>query len=335
MNKKLIAAAVAAGLAMPMAASAAPTVYGKIHLNYGTVEKDYNNPATTDTDNWQVRSIASRLGFKGSEDLGGGLKANYKFEMELKSIDNGSSTTTFGDRNQYIGLKGGFGEFRIGTHDTPLKSAQGKFDAFPDGDGDIKGILGISQGESRKENSLWYSNKFGAITLTAAVYPGEETGTGTGVDDGPADQTSIALAYSAKGLYVSVANDGYDADTDGVLDTLTRVIAYYKMGNMQFGGLYETGEDKGNVGGDKDVLGLNFAMKMGKNKFKIQYMTGEEEKAAGTADTDTNTLSVGVDHALSKKTTAYFQYVTGEYDAAGTTTDYDYDSIAVGMIINF
>ena len=349
MNNKLIALAVAAALTVPMAASAAPTVYGLMHLSFGSVNRDIATTSANDTDNWQIRSHASRLGFKGAEEMGNGLTAKYQLEFgvmdDMNGGENGMTATATGAtnisaRNQWVGLAGGFGEVRIGRHDTPTKFAQGKYDLFGDTDADIVGKQAISQGDKRAAAALTYvSPKIAnSLTIAAGLMPGQDVGTGSNTQDGIADGMSVAAMYDAGPLYVSLAHDSWDAVSgSGSLDTLTRLVATYQMGAMTFGALYETAEDASTGGaGDKDVMGVNFKFAMGKNAMKVQYATAEETVGAGTADTETTQLTLGVDHEMSKNTTAYFMYTTAETDAAGSTTsDIDYDFVGVGMVTQF
>ncbi len=326
MNKRFLAIAIAAGLASPFAASADVTTYGLVHASVGTVD-------TGASDNFQYRSHASRLGFKGSEDLGNGLSATYKLEYGV-STDTGGWT----NRNQYVGLKGGFGEFRFGRHDTPMKMAQGKFDQFGDTDADIIGAntntqpnLALVGGDQRVANALAYINKFGDITLGVALVPGEGNGTTTG-GDGIADTTSIAAMYDAGPLFVSLAIDSYDDTAGGLAATLgredlTRLVATYKMGTMQFGLLFES-EGTASGTGENDVTGLSFGMGMGKNKVKFQYMMGDD---------DTNEVtqtSLGYDWGLSKRTTTYVMWTDAEAESGGATTD-EYTFIGAGIVHKF
>ena len=69
MNKKLLAAAVATAVVAAPAAYADAVIDGKFHTSVDLYDDDTN-------DAWYMNSRASRLGFKGSEDLGGGLKAS-------------------------------------------------------------------------------------------------------------------------------------------------------------------------------------------------------------------------------------------------------------------
>ncbi|MCW9014717.1 MAG: porin [Gammaproteobacteria bacterium] len=319
MKKRFLAIAIAAGLTSPLAAQADATVYGIVHMSVGT-----QDTGTSGVDNWTVESHASRLGVKGSEDLGDGLSAVYKLEYGVNPDGNGADDDGITRRNQYVGLKGGFGEVRVGRHDTPLKMAQGKFDQFNDTKADIQGTLSISQGENRVDNAIAYINKFGDITLGVALVPGEGNGTTGG--DGPADTTSIAAMYSAGPVFASLAMDSYD-DTGaaaGQTDGLMRLVATYTMGKMQFGFLMENESANGGVA-EKDVMGLSFGMGMGKNKAKFQYMTGDDDAI------ETTQMSVGYDVGLSKRSTAYVMYTDGDSENTAGTTTAEYTALRVGV----
>ena len=346
MNKKLIAVAVATSLALPMVSAHAVEVagkklevYGKLHLNFGTFDKK----VAGGEDNWHLNSYASRLGFKGQQKLDEGLTGTYKFEFQVDTAEkssteytdsNGDTVTVSNDsglerRNMYIGLKGGFGEVRIGRHDSPLKLAQGKFDQFGDTEGDLK-YAGDQDGENRQDNAITYLLKSGNIGFNAQIIPGE--GDGVTAGDGPADTISVAVSYDNGPLYVALAQDSYDSTGGAAEDSLTRLVATYKMSSMQFGAFYQTGVEKpGTVADAEDWLGLSFNMKMGKNnKLKVQYIAVED---GASPSKDSTQLSVGIDHKLGKKGTLYAMYNTLEEKATTTTTDNS--SISVGYILKF
>jgi predicted porin len=361
MNKKLIALAVAGSLAAPMLAHAeAPTVYGKVHLYYGTITEKSGTPLVTGTDNWQMQSYASRVGVKGDHDLGNGLTAVYKFEWEVNPLSDNDSSYTFdetvsgvdvnGDgvvapfeiqdsgssgfsrRNMYAGLKGGFGEVRFGRHDTPLKMSQGKFDQFNDTLGDLK-HAGDQDGENRLDNVLAYLGKSGNISYKIALIPGQ--GDGVTVGDGPADTISASIAYSAGPLYVAVAHDSYDSTNPATTeDSLTRVTGTYKFGSgMQLGLLWQSGvEGPTTSGNEEDWLGASFSAKFGgSNKFKAQYIMTEDNAATKREST---LMAVGVDHKFSKKVTGYVMYSSLTEDLGGAENT-DNSSAGVGLVVKF
>ena len=333
MKKKLIVVAVAAGLALPMVSAHAVEVAGKKLEIYGKAHVALlsNDTIASTGDKSEVKSIDSRLGFKGAIPLDGAFTATYKYELGLDIADeptgNDSGITR---RNQYLGLKGGFGEVRVGRHDSPLKMAQGKFDQFGDTAGDLKNTG--EDGEHRNDSSITYLGKFDKIAVNVQLIPSEGDGTtGANKGQGISDATSVAISYTNGPLYVAVANDSYDGGNLAE-DSLTRFVATYKMGDMQFGLLSQSGVEAPSAAADKeDWLGLSFAMKMGKNKLKFQHITSEN---SATVATETTNTSFGIDHKLGKKASVYAMHNTLE-TKTGATTSVDKSQLSVGYILKF
>jgi predicted porin len=127
-TKQAIALAILS--ASSFAASAATVdVYGKANITFQA--SDEGDGSFT-----EVKSNASRIGLKGGYDLGNGLEVVYKAEFQVDM--DGDADDNISARNQYVGLKGGFGEVLLGKNDTVLKQSQGKIDLFSDLNGDIK-----------------------------------------------------------------------------------------------------------------------------------------------------------------------------------------------------
>ena len=350
LSSLLVAGTMASVLPLSIAQADETKVYGKLHLNYGTYEE--KSGSTTVEDNWQLNSYASRFGVKGSKDLDGGLQAIYKLEWEVNpdgdnteefDVEDGSQadntdavtiedsgTAGFSRRNMYVGLKGGFGELRFGRHDTPLKLVQGKFDQFNDTLGDLK-HAGDEDGENRVDNVLAYLGKAGEINFTIALIPSE--GDGTTAGDGPADSYSASISYSTGPLYVGVAMDSYDDTAGADENSLARLVAIYKMSDMQFGLLWQSGVEAPDTSAAKeDWIGLSFNTKFGgNNKFKAQYIMVEDSAATPLEGT---LLAVGIDHNLDKKNKVYVMYTALEEEAGGTTTK-EVNSLSVGMVSGF
>ncbi len=147
MDKKLVALAVAAVFVAPVA-SAGTEVYGLAHISVGVVDDDdgrANQENTSTLLNWNT----SNIGFKGSEDLGGGLSAIYQAEVgvDFSGGVGGPDEKSEGlgkFRNTYLGFSGDWGTAMMGRHDTPFKQATGKLDPFNDTVGDYGGVLGRS-----------------------------------------------------------------------------------------------------------------------------------------------------------------------------------------------
>ncbi len=136
-NKNVMAVAVAAALAAPVAAFAQASnvqIYGAIDMSVeqvwlkGTTAQTVSTaPAAAQVIGAQgkndVYSQSSRLGFKGTEDLGNGLKAWFSVESGLGMGRDNGMTNALGGRNSGVGLEGGFGNVFVGHWDTPYKSS--------------------------------------------------------------------------------------------------------------------------------------------------------------------------------------------------------------------
>ncbi len=102
------------------------TIYGIIDQGYSSLtgkfsETGSSDKATLTTTGNQSGLATQRIGFRGVEDLGGGLKARFQIESSLTAGNAGANT--FGSRPTFVGLEGGFGTVLLGRQDTPLLKA--------------------------------------------------------------------------------------------------------------------------------------------------------------------------------------------------------------------
>jgi predicted porin len=129
-------------------------LYGRLNLNYERIQIRQNNPAGTAGNFDRVSSNSSRFGMRGSEDLGDGLSAIYQVESGFNA-DVG--TGEIASRDSWVGLKGGFGQIRLGKMDTPMKNSGGMTDRFKgtgiQDDGGIAALGGSGNGFSRRQNN--------------------------------------------------------------------------------------------------------------------------------------------------------------------------------------
>lgn len=334
MKKNLIAIAIASAIAAPAAFADAPTVYGKANLAL------QNNAAGNDTGS-SVDSVASRFGIKGSADLDGGLKAVYQWEFEVVP-DAGD---TLKNRNQYVGLAGGFGTVLMGRHDTPYKMSQPK-DLFNDGVFDNNAMTSkMRHGEDRVSNVLAYvSPDLGGVKIIGAFVPSEGAGGAALKDSSLTDITSFAAIYgsSKKGLFLSAGLNNYAElkdDTNVVVQdssTLTRVSAQYAVAGLIANLTYQMDDLAGKEGSS---IMANLGYQMGDLMPKLKYSTNSEDKNSGNTG---SVVVVGVDYKLGKQTTAYVDF--GSFDkemganskvsAANSTAD-SISKYSIGLIHKF
>lgn len=317
MKKKLLALAVAAALPMvSQAATADVTIYGKIHTSI-----DYIDPTGGDSI-YDVTSRASRLGFKGSEDLGDGLKLIWKIETQVNIADGSKESQSYWQgRNAYIGLAGGWGTFLYGRHDTPLKMSTGKLDLFSDELADYNATAGFV--DIRANDAIAYvTPNFGGLTLVGAVVPDADYD-GTG-DFGGA--YSIAAMYSNGGLYLAAAWEQLDDLLGGINVDHWRVGAGYDMGNFHIGAVYA---DQTDITDSKN-LQISGAYKFGNNKVKAQWSSIDPNGASNL-----DAWAIGLDHNFSKRTKIYVQYADSEAGLQSTNPSGDQSGFSFGMVHKF
>jgi predicted porin len=351
MKKSLIALAVAGAFATPaFAATANVDVYGRMHF------------AIEDTDatgvDLDVKTNASRIGFKGAEDLGGGLKAIWQIEQQFDATS--SNDTAFGGsnlRNTFVGLSGGFGTAVIGRHDTPYKLSTTKYNLFADTIADyaatrLDGVALIT-GHSRASNAIAYiSPNMGGLSFSGAVV--------TSMDQLNAnedvDAISLAGGYANGPLTVDAAWEDIKA-ASGDDRTAWKLGAGYSFGVAKVGVVYED-VDMG-TGNDRNSIYVSGAFTMGAIVLKGQYGQVEYDNAvagvtavaasgcilttAGTVTcttpavagvsavgTDHDAWALGADYNLSKRSTLFVVYGSADNDAGDDVSGWN-----LGVTHNF
>ncbi|MBZ0104451.1 MAG: porin [Sulfuricella denitrificans] len=344
MNKKLLALAVAAALvpAAAMADSGNVTIYGNVHMSVDSLD---GKPAagTDNTRKTNVSSNSSYVGFKGTEDLGNGLKAIWQVENQISMGDTGGTANAWTNRNSFGGLTGGFGTAILGIHDTPLKIVGRKADLFGDQIGDSRNMIadgGI--GDLRPQNVVAYISPTVGGVHGALAYV-------TNVGAGAATEASTT-AISALGIYeggplmLAAAYEKHNVAGTGTDPKEWRLAGGYSFGDVKLVALYQKSSDMGTVSGaDRKVWGLGAAYKMGATTIKGQYY--KADTVNGTDNTGANLIALGADYSLSKRTTAYAAYARTNNDSAagfsafggghgdnpGTVVGKDPSGFSVGM----
>ena len=306
MKKNLIALAVASAFAAPVAMADAPTIYGKLNVNAAFVNGSDMN----------INDTASRLGVKGSEDLGNGLKAVYKIEFDVDLAGAGELT----GRNQYLGLAGGFGTVLMGRHDTPEKMSQAS-DLFNDGAADLDNanMRGtVETNEEREADVLAYvSPSFSGVKFVGAVVA-------NGVDANGATSAMLSYGSTKKGVYLAAGMTDFKTNTTEP-DT-KRLSAQYKANGLTANVIFTDATESGEAENGTTTQ-MNLGYKIGKfmPKFKISSV---DPKAAGV-DSHTN-IAYGLNYSLGKKTTAYVYAVAPDKKNTGTK-----DAAYIGMVHKF
>ena len=377
MNKKLMALAVAGALGAPAAALAQVEIYGRANLgvdSYSATGATAGSAADVKS-RTRVFDQGSRLGFRGNEDLGGGLKAIYQIESGV-NIDSGTangqsgaanaSTGTFASRDSYVGLEGGFGRVQFGR--LALWYTNGVVEQMTAnyvniGTPESAGALSrISQPLTRQSNVAMYTMPT-ISGFNAGIYYVPNSEAATAGQNTDANILGLTATYSGivnvKADYAkNKAQTGQGAPTPSSDITGIKVgVGYPYMPGAQVSliliNLKQT--NQGNVAGE-DIKQNGFVITWEQIFGNIQALAQVARSAKATgcaatncADTDSQSYMIGARYLLSKRTAVYATYnkttnkdnANLDYKSAGYNSvanignGADPQIIGVGILHNF
>ena len=320
MKKIALVAALAAVSAAPAFAQSV-TLWGRLNTS---VESQKVGSADRII---KVQNNSSRLGLRGTEDLGGGLKAGFNLEHGLDS-DTGAASggTTFWSRQANVELSGAFGTVRLGTwfpdsyfstvdrtsnhnHDTGT-SSDALFSSFAFG--------------ARTNKVGYFSPTVNNFNFIASVRAGE--GTGPRASD-------VSVNYEAAGLHLA----GTYSQANRFGATAERK-AYGLEGDYGIGPFLVTGYyQREEVDGFKsrDIGRVSAMYTVGQSEFHVNVggskAGGDGEFRNGGA----KQWTLGYNYNLSKRTKVYGFYTKLDYNATGAGSLPDFSSLAAGIRHNF
>mgnify|MGYP003503271804 FL=1 len=315
MKKTLLALAAIAASSAAFAQSSV-TLYGVVDASLESVKGD-DTVTRVSSDNL----ASSRLGFKGTEDLGNGLKANFVLEsnMKMDTGANGGGSTRFFDRAAWVGVAGGFGELRLGRQDTSIGLLAGNSSILgAQGYDDLKIAKTFSgDGYRRTDNAITYILPKFVDGLSAQVQYSTAAGSsgtvGTENNDKIGSHYGLSVQYAASGFSAGL---GYiQAKNSNTVDD-TGLLAYlgYDFGVAKLSGYFEQGKRDG-MAEKLQVLGARVDVPFGKD-FKLQASVAQvkdQEMTANNEDDATIIALKGV-YALSKRTSVYALFTNVKND---------------------
>lgn len=332
MQKKIIALVVAAALTAPGLAFAEATVYGQANVSIDRV----SSGATTSISNNQLNSNQSRVGVKGSEDLGSGMSMVWQLEGAVAMDESGALSF---NRNTFLGLSSAtMGTALVGRHDTPYKISTRKLDVFADTaadnrSGDGSGVGAGNRGlmsahDLRLANVLAYiSPAMSGFTVAAATVFGAEDTTATTDKKGSA--VSLAGMFTQGPIYATLAYQTVTVGTAGSGDmgapviTGSGLVVDDKISALKLGGGYSMDAFTVNAVIERTTydpiaaaattvtntnlyLGGKFNISSS-DAVKAAYTKHGASSPAGSTD-DASQIAIGFDHSMSKATSVYALY---------------------------
>ncbi|MBJ7311472.1 porin [Rugamonas sp. CCM 8940] len=312
------AAALALIFCGPAAAQSNVAFYGVMDVG---ISQDRGGVAGTSTRLTSGMATQSRWGWRGSEDLGGGMAAFFVLEGGIHA-DNGSSTqnnTLFG-RNSAVGLRGNFGAVSLGLQDTPLFTTLNTVvDPLRNGIARSNNLMAATA--FRANNAILYrSNAVNGFSADAMYAAGEVAG-----DNAAGRAMGGSVGYSNGPLTLRLAYHHRNNDTASVVNTEsarnTLLGANYDFGAAK--AYFGFGVDKGlnssalnntaaTFGGkapvaskDSDSLLLGLSVPLGASTVVASYVRKNDKTALNQ---DAQQFALAYMYALSKRTDVYTSY---------------------------
>jgi predicted porin len=350
MKKTLIALAAVAATGAAFAQSSV-TIYGRMDVGMNQQKTTLKQAGATAF--YKGNNIVNEdglstglLGFKGTEDLGGGLTANFVHEMDL-DMDVGALGVGTG-RDSTLGLSGGFGELRLGRSYTPLFSTIGASDVFGTTGAGTVNTFGLANTAVRASNAVFYTSpSFSGVTVKAFVQQNNAQDSTSVGNAGKTSANGFSIAY-ANGPLMLAAATGTEKGTSfnrmGALTATTALAAAaiapvaaanakytasavtgtYDLGVAKIFAGFVTAKDDDNttvVGGERTSKETNVgvAVPMGAVTLMAGFGNNKTSAAGDAQAAKGNDYAVGATYSLSKRTTAYFK--TGTYNKYSVNAD--------------
>ena len=327
MKKSLIAIAAlaAAGAA---AAQSSVTMYGQVNTGYEHSKTDITIggvKTTTKTTGFQNDRVnTSRLGFKGEEALGNGLSAIFALEMGFNA-SNGEFGGQEKDENGFqkgaaafnrravVGLKGSFGEVRIGKDSTPMNEFDGSFKAIDRTTTLAKQVAGRDASWEGRPTGLFYNGSFSGFDVAAAIGNSSTRVKEDGVTTMKKDTATYGLGMGYNGgawaVGAAVQLDTEKTRSDDVKTTNYGVGASYDFNVAKVYGQYKGGQykNKASTVADKysyDQFAVGVSAPFGATTLSAEYAYNKAKDTAGAVSTKYkgNVFAVQAEYAFSKRT---------------------------------
>ncbi|MCX7277355.1 MAG: porin [Burkholderiales bacterium] len=316
MKKSLIALAVLASTGAAMAQSSV-TLYGIVDVNLQS-QKDEINAGTSNAVRQTSLSSGgvstSRWGLKGSEDLGGGLKANFVLENGFDASTGAAAGAQF-NRQSWVGVSGGFGELRLGNDYTARDDINGAAHAVFDSA--FSPSVFIESGyNSNPNNQIKYlTPSFSGFSGAVSYALGENKAkSASGNAEGVA---AVNVQYAAGPVYVGIAyqedKGPVAASATGKANKDTFLNATYDLGVAKILASYRdvkntlaNGSGANSVSFDKQrVYQIGADVPVGAALVVSAGYAHSKSELAGINDVTGNGFAIGASYSLSKRTSIY------------------------------
>ncbi|GLR24922.1 porin [Limnobacter litoralis] len=369
MNKKLLAAALGLAFAAPVFADSSNVVlYGRVNENLV-----HNKTDGTAGQGTTMQDVSSRLGVKGSEDLGGGLSAIFAYEFSVAADNNNG----VGGRHSYVGFKSNelgtlvFGKqdggndsqaplynqaqevaYGVSNNGGELTTIGGGFGYIGSGINTATNSYSVINRTQRVANAIGYAKKFGDVEVNfrhAMVgkdnlgAPPAGVNSSATVNESGARQTEIAATYRHGPItvgggyqdytYANSVASGVAAGADN-LDNLYQLVGAYDFNVAKVSLVYGSAKLRQPVAGDDRIADYRLSTWVPINgNTGLTASYGRADQLAAPNLKD-KVLQVAAYYDFSKRTRTYFGVNQAKKEVAGTS-DQKTTAVVLGLRHNF
>lgn len=314
MKKSLLALAVLGAFAGAASAQSSVTLYGLVDMGVMRTSSGTSVAANDGVGNagqWNLKQgAASRLGVRGSEDLGGGLKANFQIEHRFNP-DTGTQTNAnvFWHGRSYVSLSSNVGTVYLGREFVPAFWVAAAGDPWG---WDNIGQLGqnytfAAYGSADGATSIRNANTVGLKTANYGGFSAELAVSGGEGARGRA--VGFNAQYAAGPLYVGVGVDTTDVPSAKVDPRLVVVTAKYAFGPVAPSLTYAQNRTAADTKTKSIALGLTAKVgPSGEVRFGVGRLDPQGDNNNSTK------VALGYMHGLSKRTSVYADVSTAKTD---------------------
>jgi predicted porin len=319
MKKSLLALAALGLFAGAASAQSSVTLFGIVDAGVArlNVKTATGSKSVTGMTNSGLNS--SRLGFRGVEDLGGGLRAGFHIEGALTNDDGNAAGQTW-QRRSTVSLMGNFGEIRLGRDYVPTFWNTTVYDPFGTngiGQSLTPNLIGASSGGNatnavRANNSIGYflPGNLGGFNGQVMYAFGENVSGGVKTNN----YLGVRLGYAAGPVSVHGAYGKTEGATDAADVKYMNVGFSYDVGVVK--PMLVVAQEKNGAGGKVTAAEVGVTVPLGQGELRAAYSRYNVDKSSN----DWNKLAIGYGYNLSKRTQLYATFARVDNDGAQTKT---------------
>lgn len=290
-----------------------------------------SNPTSINDKLRMDEKINSRIGFRGTEELGGGLKATFELEKRFKPFNGSSATALEFEGASNVGLAGDWGAVRMGRVNNLLDETTRTFDPFNEFGVAARLISRVAR--TRQSNTVRYDTP--AVNGFSGGLSYELSAQDVAAPNSSNAGYGSLARYNNGPLAVAVA---YDKRANSADSDQWSLAASYAFGPAKVSAIYDNATLKSTTAADIEernwLLGLSYKIGSGTLNANLQRVKSEQ---SGSADTVDRRYGIGYTHDLTKRTSLYADASRTRGDRVRSTNAGNdaYSALSLGMTHRF